>query len=159
VLQSVRSTGLQSVIAGDESRFFLYYPRDSIWASSRDEVPERVSHKINTEKCLVSFLWSVNGIHSFVDIPKGSIYNSAFFCDTVVPSLLERLLFIPEENHSKINTSTRTMHFRIMPGGPLNIFTQNDSTNAAPGSHPRPRQFIRSHLIIATVQRPGRTSL
>jgi hypothetical protein len=29
VLQSVRSTGFQSVIIGGESRFFLYYPHDS----------------------------------------------------------------------------------------------------------------------------------
>jgi hypothetical protein len=42
-LQSVRSIGFQSVITGDESRFLLYYPHNLIWASSRDEVPERVS--------------------------------------------------------------------------------------------------------------------
>jgi hypothetical protein len=45
VLQSIRSTGFQSVITGDESWSFLYYPRDSIWASARGEMPERVSPK------------------------------------------------------------------------------------------------------------------
>jgi hypothetical protein len=56
-----------------------------IWVSSRDEVPERVSQKINAGKCLILLLWSVNGIHSLVDVPKGNTYNSAFFCDTIVP--------------------------------------------------------------------------
>jgi hypothetical protein len=46
VLQSVRSPGFHSVITGDESWFFLYYPRDSIWAPPRDEVPETVSQKM-----------------------------------------------------------------------------------------------------------------
>jgi hypothetical protein len=87
VLQSIRSTGFQGVIIGGESWFFLYYSLDSIWMSSRDDIPERASQKIDTEKCLISLLWSVNGIHSLVDVPKGSTYNSAFFDDTVVPSL------------------------------------------------------------------------
>jgi hypothetical protein len=46
VLQSIRSTGFQSVITGDESQFFLYDPGDPIWASSRDEVPESSSQKL-----------------------------------------------------------------------------------------------------------------
>jgi hypothetical protein len=31
ILQSIRSTGFQSVITEDESYFVLYYPRDSIF--------------------------------------------------------------------------------------------------------------------------------
>jgi hypothetical protein len=46
VFQSLRSTGFQSVITGDESCFLLYYPRDSVWASSRDKVPKKVSQKM-----------------------------------------------------------------------------------------------------------------
>jgi hypothetical protein len=46
VFPSVRSTDFRNIIAGDESWFFLYYLRDSIWASSRDEVPERASQKL-----------------------------------------------------------------------------------------------------------------
>jgi hypothetical protein len=68
---------------------FLYYPRDLIWTPSRDEVPERLRQKINTEKCLISLLWSVNGIYDLVDVPKSRTYNSAFFCDTVAPSLFD----------------------------------------------------------------------
>jgi hypothetical protein len=67
----------------------LPYPRDLIRASSRDEVPERVSRKNDTENCPSSLLWSVNGIYSLVGAPKGSTYNSAFFCDTVVLRLFD----------------------------------------------------------------------
>jgi hypothetical protein len=42
------------------------------------------------EKCLISVIWSVNGIHSLLDVPKGIIYNIAFFCDVVIPDLLEK---------------------------------------------------------------------
>jgi hypothetical protein len=52
-------------------------------------VPESVSQKIDTEKCLISLLWSANGIRSLVDVPKGGTCNSAFFCDTVVPNLFD----------------------------------------------------------------------
>jgi hypothetical protein len=31
----------------------------------------------------------VNGISSLVDVPKGSIYDSAFFCNIVLPSLFD----------------------------------------------------------------------
>jgi hypothetical protein len=45
-------------------------------------------------------------------------------------------LHIPEENHSKVYTSTWTMHIRIMQGDPLNVFTQNDPADTAPGLQP-----------------------
>jgi hypothetical protein len=47
---------------------------------------QKIQSKNDPEKCLISLLWSVNGIHSLVDVPKGSIYNSAFNCDPVIPS-------------------------------------------------------------------------
>jgi hypothetical protein len=58
-------------------------------ASSRDEVPERVSQRIDAEKCLILLLWSANGIQGLVEVPKGSTYNSAFFCGTVVTCLFD----------------------------------------------------------------------
>jgi hypothetical protein len=61
------------------------------------------------KKSLMSLLWSVNGIQSFVDVPKGSIYNPAFLCDTVVSSLFDGIT-LHSRNHSKVYTSTWTMH-------------------------------------------------
>jgi hypothetical protein len=37
-LREQKAGGFQRVITGDESCLFLYYPRDSIWAASRDEL-------------------------------------------------------------------------------------------------------------------------
>jgi hypothetical protein len=67
----------------------LYYSCDSIWAVSRDEFPQPTKQKNDTEKWLVSILWSVIGIHSLLDLPKGTTYNMAFFTDAVLPCLIE----------------------------------------------------------------------
>jgi hypothetical protein len=40
------------------------------------------------EKCPISVIWSVNGIHSLLDVPKGTAYNTTFFCDVGFPDLL-----------------------------------------------------------------------
>jgi hypothetical protein len=49
-------------------------------------VPERITQKkIDAENCLLSVLWSVTGMQSFIDLPKVATYNSAFLCDIVVP--------------------------------------------------------------------------
>jgi hypothetical protein len=45
--------------------------------------------KGHTENQVISLLWSVNGTRSLVDVPKISTYNSAFFCDTVIPNLFD----------------------------------------------------------------------
>jgi hypothetical protein len=90
-LEERQGANFNRIITGDESWFFLYYRRDSAWAVSRDDLPERTRQKIDTEKYLISILWSVDGIHSLVDVPKGASYNSAFFCSAVVPSLVAEL--------------------------------------------------------------------
>jgi hypothetical protein len=65
------ANGFQQFITGDESWFFLYYPRDSVWAAPHDEFPQCVKQKTDTEKCLVSILCSVNEIPSLLVCPKG----------------------------------------------------------------------------------------
>jgi histone-lysine N-methyltransferase SETMAR len=91
VLHREQGNNFEHVITGDESWFFLHYPNESIWAESRDEVPVRIKQTIDAEKCLISILWSVKGIHSLIDIPKGESYNSVFFCNAVVPSLVANI--------------------------------------------------------------------
>jgi transposase len=88
ILQQEQQIEFERVLTGDESWFFLYYPPDSAWAVSRDALPERVKQTIDTEKCLISVFWSVNAIHSLVDVPKGMKYNTTFFYDTVMPGII-----------------------------------------------------------------------
>jgi hypothetical protein len=71
----------EHMITGDESWFYLYNSPNSVWAESRDTLPERIRRKIDTEKCLISVFWSVNRIHHLIDVPPGMKYNSSFFCD------------------------------------------------------------------------------
>jgi histone-lysine N-methyltransferase SETMAR len=89
VLRREQQNNFDLVITGDESWFFVHYPNESVWAGSRDGIPVRIKQTIDTEKCLISVLWSANGIHSLVDILKGESYNSSFFCSVIVPSLVE----------------------------------------------------------------------
>jgi hypothetical protein len=76
-------------MTGDESWFFLYYPDDSAWIGSRDELPVQIKPEIEAEKCLIFVIWPVHGIHGLVEVPKGESYNSAYCYDVVVPSLVD----------------------------------------------------------------------
>jgi hypothetical protein len=42
VLKENQKTDFANIIAGDESWFYFEYPHQSVWAPSRDEVPERI---------------------------------------------------------------------------------------------------------------------
>jgi hypothetical protein len=90
-LMKEKASNFQGIITGDESRFFFDSPRDSVWAALRDELLQPIKQKIETENCPVSILWSVNGIRSPLDVPKGTTYNTAFFTDAVMLSLTENV--------------------------------------------------------------------
>jgi hypothetical protein len=40
-----------------------------------------------------SIIWSVSGIHSFIDRPKGTTSNRAFFCHQIVPIVIANITF------------------------------------------------------------------
>jgi hypothetical protein len=84
-------SGLQRIITENEPWFFLYHPCDSDWGTSRDEFSQRVRHKINTQNCLVSILWSVNGVQSLCDVPKETRCDTRFFNHAVMPYLTEKI--------------------------------------------------------------------
>jgi hypothetical protein len=88
ILLQEREKNFNDIMTGDQSWFFRHYPHDSASAGFRDELPVRIKPEIDAEKCLIFVIWSVNGIHSLVDVSKGESYNSALFCDVVVPSLI-----------------------------------------------------------------------
>jgi hypothetical protein len=45
-----KAPSFQRIITGNESQFLLDYLRDSAWAASRDEFPQRIKQKIEVEK-------------------------------------------------------------------------------------------------------------
>jgi hypothetical protein len=90
-LTKQKASGFQRIITEDESRFFLYHPRVSVWAASRDELLQRIKQITDTEKCLVSIFWLVNRIHILLDGSKWTTYSRPFFTDAVMPSLIENV--------------------------------------------------------------------
>jgi hypothetical protein len=78
ILRREQKYSFEHVVTSDEPWFFLHHPNESSWAESQDELPVRAKQTIDTEKCLIWVLWSVNGIYSLVDVPKGESYKSAF---------------------------------------------------------------------------------
>jgi hypothetical protein len=51
----------------------------------------KIKQTIDTEKCLISIIWSVNGIHSLLDLPKCIAYNSILFCNSIVPDSVKSI--------------------------------------------------------------------
>jgi hypothetical protein len=47
-------------------------------------------------KSLMSVIWSVNGIRSLLEVPKGTRDNSTFFCDVVMPDMLKNVCTQPK---------------------------------------------------------------
>jgi hypothetical protein len=47
--------------------------------------------KIDTEKCIISIIWSISGIHSLHALTKGKKYNSECFCQHVIPDIQQNI--------------------------------------------------------------------
>jgi hypothetical protein len=56
-----------------------------------------------------------------------------------MPHLFDELPYLPEENHSKVYTSTWTMYVRILQGDAVNVFTQRRSSEYRASLQPGPR--------------------
>jgi hypothetical protein len=100
-LKEAESTGFDRVITGDESWFYLLYPHESAWVASRHQLPENVSQKIDTEKCLTSVLWSINGIHGWLTSRKGSHITQHSYVISLCQVSLPTLLLVIVERHSR----------------------------------------------------------
>jgi hypothetical protein len=117
---SSQQNNFDHVITGDESWLFIHYPNESVWAGSGDEVSVRIKQTIDTEKSLISVLWSANGIHSLVEIPKGESCNSSFFCSVIVPSLVEDIC------SGSGRRSLKAFYVHLDNAGPHNSRQSND---------------------------------
>jgi hypothetical protein len=92
-LMEQTASRFQRTITGSEAEFFFDYPLDLIWTALHDELSQRTEQKTDTEKCLVSLLWSVDGIYSLLDVPKGTTCSITSFTDAVIPNLIENVWF------------------------------------------------------------------
>jgi hypothetical protein len=133
VLQSIRFTGLQNEITGDESWFFLSYSRDSIWAPARDEVPERVSQTINAKSVSFHFFCLSIESRALLMLRKAAHIIQHSLAILSYQVCLTELLYIPEENHSKVYTSTWTIHIHIIQDHSLMSPRKKNPADTAPG--------------------------
>jgi hypothetical protein len=55
-----------------------------VWMASRDEVPEIPMTELESDKCIISIIWSLSGIPSLLALIKGMKNNSQYFCQNVI---------------------------------------------------------------------------
>lgn len=60
----------------------------SVWVASRRDVSERSGQKSDTEKCLMSILWTIDAVRRILDVSKEMASNQTFSYDAVMPSLI-----------------------------------------------------------------------
>jgi hypothetical protein len=75
IAQHCQATDFVNFLSEDESWFLLEHPHYGIETESRDEVREILMTKIGTEKCMISIIWSISGIHSLLALTKDMKYK------------------------------------------------------------------------------------
>jgi hypothetical protein len=70
-LTAQKASGSQRIIPGDELWFFVDYPRDLMWAASRDELPQRVKQKLTGKSAWFRAFGRVTESTIFLMCPKG----------------------------------------------------------------------------------------
>jgi hypothetical protein len=84
ILQHCQATDFVDFLTGDESSFLLECPHSGVWAASREEVLETAMTKLETEKHMISTIWSLSGIHSVLTLAKDMKCISQYFCQHLI---------------------------------------------------------------------------
>jgi histone-lysine N-methyltransferase SETMAR len=90
MLQLIGEDHFNTVITGDESWFFYSYPETTAWAPTRNDLLKRENLNFRAKKCLISIFWSPAGISSLLAVPKGTTYDSSFFCTNVLADIFQQ---------------------------------------------------------------------
>jgi hypothetical protein len=100
-LMEWKASGFQRIVTGDESGFSLYYPGDSVWAASHDELPRRIKQGIDTESAEFRSFGRLTESTLFLMWPKGqhTMYSTELFTNVAIPSLIEN---VRSRTHEKI---------------------------------------------------------
>jgi hypothetical protein len=90
-LNKAKKCAWHFILTGDESWFFYYTERDSVWLPPDIEVHEVARRLINTPKVMVTVFWNPTGIHILHCLPEDRLFNTAYFIDHVL-SKIKKLL-------------------------------------------------------------------
>jgi hypothetical protein len=80
------------LITGDESWIFWDNHYRGMWAEDREEVPPNGKRMNYSRKTMLSVYFSRTGFVSIEFLPQGQNYNSHFFTEIILPSIVENLL-------------------------------------------------------------------
>jgi hypothetical protein len=85
VLMKHKPAGFKWVVPGDGSWFVLYRPvAPPGW---HHLITFFIESKNDAENGLILILWSLDGIHSLLDVPKGTTHSTTLFTNVVMPGL------------------------------------------------------------------------
>jgi hypothetical protein len=91
IWSSDEQTLFHRIITGDESWFYLDYSSDHIWSCAGDDIPERINHTIQSEKFMLTVLWSTRGPPVVEWMERGQHFNSTYFCAVIINELVHKL--------------------------------------------------------------------
>jgi histone-lysine N-methyltransferase SETMAR len=96
LLTSVQADPNQYLITLDESWFYLWSERDTIWLQPGSEPPERVKHTVQDEKVMITIAWWTSGFHLVTGLPKGQKFNANYYINQILTPLLNSELYPPD---------------------------------------------------------------
>jgi hypothetical protein len=117
ILPFEEETSFQRIITGDESWFYLDYSSDHIWSGAGDDIPQRISRSIQSEKFLLTVLWSTRGPLVVKWMERGQCFNSAYFCGVVINELVKKLKtmrYFPRKNWYHLHLDNARPHVSQM---------------------------------------------
>jgi hypothetical protein len=88
ILQHCQATDFVNFLTGP-SRGFVWSIMIMVWCLDRVQRwgTRNTNDKSETEKCMISIIWSISGIPSLLALTKRIKYNSSYFCQHVIPDL------------------------------------------------------------------------
>jgi histone-lysine N-methyltransferase SETMAR len=91
ILRHEEGSGFHRVITGDESWFYLHYSSNHIWACATDNVRQRASHQIQSEKLMLTVLWSTKGRFVVKWMERCERFNTRYFINENINELAVNL--------------------------------------------------------------------
>jgi hypothetical protein len=76
-----------STMTGGGNCFFLRYESDSMFARTRDELIQRTSQKIGSEKVMVTIFFNGTQLMCLDYLPRGQKFNKLYFKDVILQQI------------------------------------------------------------------------
>jgi hypothetical protein len=129
-LRSEKHTLFHRIITGDEFWFYLDYSSDHIWTCATDDVPQRASHQIQTDKLMLTVLWSTRRPILVKWMERRQRFNTTYFISEIMSELVRNIkrtwnfpgknpsILICDEPCAGIDVEARQMIWRAISSYP-----------------------------------------